>query len=336
MRYYCTYFDRGFLPRALALYDSLRRWSGPFHLWALCLDEESRATLSRLRLPGVEPLSLAELERADPALLRVKAERSRLEYYFTLSPVLPLHLLRSHPEMERLTYLDADLYFYADPEPLFAESHAASIALIPLRYAPAVRDRQRYGRYNVGWLSFRPDRNGFACLEWWRERCLEWCYARVEGDRYADQKYLDRWPERFEGVHVVRHTGANLGPWSLETFPLSVREGRVYVDEDPLLFYHFTSFLQVAPWLYNTNLASWHVRPNTLVRRRIIGPYIAALRQVAARYGGLAPSAPAADRAPGHEQGRLVRLLRKARTLSRIGCRLLQQDHLLVVRGQVL
>jgi hypothetical protein len=332
MRYFCTYFDRRFLPRALALFESLRQWCPEFRLWALCMDEASHAALRELALPGVEPISLAEFERNDPQLRRAKASRSPVEYYFTCTPSLPLYVLRQVPEVDLITYLDADLYFFADPRPLFEELGEASVGIIPHRFSRRVADHEKYGIYNVGWLSFRRDESGLACLRWWREQCLEWCYARLEEGRYADQKYLDRWPELFPNVRVLRHKGANLGPWNLANYKVTVHDGRPWVDEQPLLFYHFSSFLRVAPWLYNTNLASWHVRPQPVVRRRIIGAYIAALEALPS----LPDAGPARAADPRPAEGTAARIGRKLRAVSRILGGLVAQDHLVVLRRQVL
>jgi hypothetical protein len=330
MRYFCTYFDHRFLPRALALVESLRAWCSEFRLWALCMDDAGYDAMRRLALPEVELISLPELECGDPALLAARDNRSRLEYYFTCTPSLPLHVLRHCPEVELLTYLDADLFFFADPEPLFAQLGDGSVGIIPHRFSRRVEDRARFGIYNVGWISFRRDPDGLACLRWWRERCLEWCYARVDGDRYADQKYLDQWPSRFRNVRILEHKGANLGPWNLASNRVAERDGRVWVDDEPLLFFHFSSFLRVAPWLYNTNLSSWHVRPYTTVRRRVVGPYIAALERL--RYPATVPG-PAESRP---KEPFIARLQRKLRAAGRIIGGLVAQDHLVVLRGRVL
>ena len=85
----------------------------------------------------------------------------------------------------------------------------------------ALADQRRFGIYNVGWVSVRRRDDGIAALRWWRERCIEWCYDRVEGDRFADQRYLDRLPELFAGVHVIEHLGANLAPWNFADLPAS-------------------------------------------------------------------------------------------------------------------
>src|SRR5436309_7310877 len=92
--HYATYFDRHYLPRGLALYRSLVRHSPPFVLWVLCLDDETHRVLSLLRLPGVNLVPLAVLERADPALLQVKPQRRTYEYFWTCGPAYLVHLLQ--------------------------------------------------------------------------------------------------------------------------------------------------------------------------------------------------------------------------------------------------
>ena len=149
----------------------------------------------RLNLPNLIPIGLEEFEKDDEALRSAKENRSLVEYYFTCTPSLPLFILnRTDNKVDVVTYLDADLYFFASPEPLFVEMADASIVIIEHRYSPQLDHMRVLGIYNVGWLSFRRDPRALCCLQWWRERCLEWCHDRFENDRFADQKYLDDWP----------------------------------------------------------------------------------------------------------------------------------------------
>lgn len=277
---FCTYFDRDYLPRGLALYRSLQQHCPAFRLWVLCLDRDCLQALEQLRPPELRPVALEELEAADPKLLEAKRNRSRIEYYFTCTPALPLFVLQQHPDVDLITYLDSDLFFFADPAPLFEEMDDHSVAIIAHRFAPHLRHRERNGIYNVGWLSFRRDTRGLACLSWWRERCLEWCYDRPEPGRYADQKYLDDWPTRFPGVVVLAHNGANLAPWNVSNYEITERAGRVWVDDQPLIFFHFQGLTQIRDWLYDTNLTGYRVRPTRLVVQRIYRPYIQTLRNV--------------------------------------------------------
>jgi glycosyltransferase involved in cell wall biosynthesis len=273
MRYYCTYFDHNYLPRGLALYDSMRRHAGDFELWVLCLSDECEQTLQKLKLPGVKTISMCEFEDGDAALLAAKQNRSQIEYFFTCTPSLPLFLFKKNPAMDAVTYLDGDLYFFGDVEEIHAEIGEASIAITPHRFPPALRDSERYGVYNVGWITFRRDANAFACLEWWRERCIEWCYDREENGRFADQKYLDCWPAKFNGVKVIEHPGINLAPWNLGGHQLDWEDGRVLVDGRPLLVFHFHGLKQLTRRVFDPHLGRYHVRPGVVLKRRVYRPY---------------------------------------------------------------
>lgn len=277
MYHFCTYFDYGYLRRALALYRSLRRHCRSFQLFVLCMDEACYEALAALALPEVVLIPLAQLEHGDEALLRAKGNRSRIEYYFTCTPSLPRYILAHWPEVELVTYLDADLYFFADPRPLFDAIGDGTVAVVPHRFTPRLRRLERLGRYNVGWVSFRRGTAGQACLEWWRERCLEWCYDRYEPTRFADQKYLDEWPARFASVVELPHKGANLAPWNLANYRISARGEAVHVDEEPLYFYHFHAFRQPEPERYDHRLHLYKTRPTAEALRLIYVPYIHAL-----------------------------------------------------------
>lgn len=219
------------------MYRSLERCEDDFLLRAVCMDEESRALLARLALPRLEIVDMGEIERADPALAAVRPTRSAREYCWTATPAACRFLLDRDPEIEVITYLDADLHFSSSPAPLFAELAGDSIMIIPHR-TPDDGTRVT-GIYNVGWVSFRNDDAGRGAAGWWRQRCLEWCFDRIEPDRFGDQKYLDDWPERFEAVRVCANDAAGLAPWNEERYTLSADgTGLVHVDGVPLIFYH--------------------------------------------------------------------------------------------------
>ncbi len=276
MRYFCTYFDRHYLTRGLTLYRSLQKHAGDFVLWVLCLDDVSYDALTRLDLPNLRPISLPQLEKADPGLLEIKQTRSRIEYYFTCSPVLPLYILNSSPDVDLITYLDADLFFYADPQPLYDELGDESILIIEHRFPARLRYLESRGVFNVGLLAFRNDPSGRQCLDWWRERCLEWCYDRLEDGRFADQKYLNDWPTRFSHVVVLQHKGANLAPWNWSNYHLQVRGEQAMVDGQPLIFYHFHGLKCINDRLYEPGLLGYGRMPSS-VRRWLYGPYMRVL-----------------------------------------------------------
>lgn len=277
MYYFCTYCDRHYLPRFLALYRSLKNQCFSFRLWALSMDNEFYDAVSRMDLPEVSPISLEDFEKGDDELKKAKQNRTKIEYYFTCSPSLPLFILKNNAQVDIITYLDSDIYFFSDPAPIYDEIADNSIAIIAHRFPPGFRNMEEFGIYNVGWLSFRRDEKGFACLRWWRARCLEWCHDRRENGRFADQKYLDNWPDIFKGVIVLGHKGANLAPWNLANYKLQVKEGSVWVDEQPLIFFHFRGFSQVNRMTYDPGFAVYRTKLSLLLRYHVYKPYILTL-----------------------------------------------------------
>lgn len=316
MYHFCTYFDRNYLSRGLALYQSLEAQCPSFRLYVLCMDQECRRILTQLKLPRMQLIALEELERGDAALAAAKANRSPVEYYFTCSPSLPLYILEKFPAVDLVTYLDADLYFFSSPAVLLEAMADASISLIPHRFPPALRHMERSGVYNVGWMSFRRDASGLACLRWWRERCIEWCYDRFEDGRYADQKYLDRWPELFEGVTVLAQKGANLAPWNISNYAVRLEGEDIRVDGEPLIFYHFHGLKRTRSWLYRHGLDGYLVTPTKAILTGLYSPYVLELAEIEHRVAPLRGASGVPENIRFRRPMSAVRIVRKViRTL---------------------
>lgn len=312
---FCTYFDHRYLPRAIALYRSLKLHAGPFRLWVLCLSEECARVLSDLDLPDVYWSSLQELEDNDPQLLAAKPSRTAVEYYFTCTPCWTHYLMSKHAEIEMLTYLDSDLWFLSDPSAIFRELSGKSVGIVPHRFtARSSRSHGKYGKYNVGWVTFKRDENGLACLRWWRAQCLAWCFDRLEDGKYADQRYLDAFETLVSGVHSITNVGANLAPWNVADYAIGVQGATVTVDGHPLIFYHFQGLRPVGLGFYNSNLTAYGARLTGELRRRVYEPYLLALSSAESdlqNYSALAraPLARSSSRWLGKWRAKADRLL---------------------------
>lgn len=219
MEHYVTLFDSLFLPQGLALHASMQRHAGTYTLWVLCMDEEVHDTLRRLALPNVHAVALADVET--PELLRVKSGRTRGEYCWTLTPFTPKLVFDREPTARRATYLDADVWFRRPPAPIFSalERSGKAVLITEHAYAPEFEQSETSGRFCVQFVTFERER-GESVRRWWADRCVEWCFARVEHGKFGDQMYLDCWPERFAAeVHVLERPEMVQGPWNTARFP---------------------------------------------------------------------------------------------------------------------
>jgi hypothetical protein len=232
---FVTLFDSHYLPLGLCLYRSLEEQREPFHLWIVAMDDACADALHRI---GLDHATVVKLEDVETAPLRaIKASRSVGEYCWTLTPFVPGYVLDRMPEARRVTYLDADLFFFGPPSLLIEELVASrkDVLITEHAFAPEYAENIRFGRFCVQFVTFRNTAGGRRVLGWWQERCLEWCYAREEDGKFGDQKYLDRWPTLFSSeVHVLSRADRTLAPWNVH------HQSREAAPVSPV-FYHFHS-----------------------------------------------------------------------------------------------
>jgi hypothetical protein len=223
------------------MYHSLEETGENFKLYAVCFDDMAYQILVKLNLGKLIPIPLASFE--SPQLLAIKSERTVAEYCWTCTSHV-IHYVLDTYRLPEVTYLDADLCFYAKPSILLDEFNqsGASALITEHRYTPCYDQSGTSGIYCVQFMTFKADTRGMKILQWWQERCLEWCYARFEDGKFGDQKYLDDWPRQFEGVHVLKSLGGGVAPWNVQQYSLSKRLDQLYIDESPLVFYHFHAY----------------------------------------------------------------------------------------------
>lgn len=225
------------------MYESLRRFSKLFHLYIVAFDDLCYSILKSIDLKSTTIISLNEFE--DEVLLNVKPNRTKGEYCWTCTPSVIKYVIENY-NLELCTYLDADLYFYDDPEVLIKEIEDGSVLITEHRYTPKYDYlKHLFGIYCVQFITFKNDSKGMSVLNWWRNACIDWCYAKHEGNRFGDQKYLDDWLTRFEGVKVLQHLGGGIAPWNVQQYEVFIKEDKIYGIEKAtgkkfeVIFYHF-------------------------------------------------------------------------------------------------
>lgn len=236
MRHYCTLFSSGqYLTQGLVLYESLRKHSSEdFTLYVLPMDDACHDTLIQMALPGMLVIDPVIFESA-MKMKKVKANRTFQEYCWTCASNFACFLMeRTTRTIPEITYLDADMMFFSDPEVIFTEIGERSISIIPHRFIPEKKYLEVNGKFNVSWVTFHNTPIGRECLNRWAEQCRERCSEKVG---CGDQPYLNEWPECYGAeCHVIENIGAGLAPWNVGNY--RVTEGPL-VNGKPVTFYHF-------------------------------------------------------------------------------------------------
>jgi hypothetical protein len=278
-RTYCTYFDRHYLARGVAMIRSLL-WHDPGAVvHVLALDDDCARGLRTL-CPGTKVIGMADLQAYEPRLRGLRDERSNWAYYATQKPVLALFLLDGEARPDSILFIDADTWFFSNPAAIFAEIGDASIGLSPHRFPAESQSLLRYGAFNAGCIYWRRDSQSRICLAQWRDDCLTCCDEQARSDgRFMNQGYLTRWPERYPGVHIIGHPGVNLAPWNIDSHVLKRAKGGLRIDGRELIFYHYSGLVRDPEGGWCSIYPHKH-RKFDLVRDAIYRPYLSAVEAV--------------------------------------------------------
>ena len=207
---FCTLFNKHYLIRGITMFESLKTSQCIFHLYIFAFDLETYEILSKINDKYFTVISLAEFE--SDKLKNIKSSRTSQEYCWTCTPSVIYYVL-SHFDLDHCIYLDADLYFFNSPKYLTDEMpQDRSVMITEHRYTKEYDQTSTSGKYCVQFIYFKNNLDGLYVLNWWKERCIEWCFNRVEDGKFGDQKYLDNWTSQFKGVHELNHLGGGIAP----------------------------------------------------------------------------------------------------------------------------
>jgi hypothetical protein len=182
------------------------------------MDSDTEELLTSMQLSNLRVVPLRNVENEQ--LLSVKRGRTEGEYCWTLAPFSVSAVFNLDSAVRRVTYLDSDVYFFNDPRILLRELvHAGKDVLITEHaYDPVYDQSASCGRFCVQFVTFNNSLEGLRVLKWWQDRCLEWCFNRIEDGKFGDQKYLDSWPELFTNeVHILQSRDETLAPWNVKS-----------------------------------------------------------------------------------------------------------------------
>ena len=225
---FVTYFDKNYLPRGLCLYNSLVKQKIDFVLWIVCTDEVTYKFFEKNNLQNIKLVKLEDIENNE--LLNVKKKRNKTAYFWTITAFCIDYILNKFISEDRVTYLDADIYFFKDPTCIFDEFEESNkdVLITKHSYAPELDLSKVSGHFCVQFIIFKKG-NGQVVLEDWKKSCLNWCSTNIEDGKFGDQMYLNDWPLKFKSyIHILGKESFAMGPWNALRYPFS-----------DAIFYHF-------------------------------------------------------------------------------------------------
>jgi hypothetical protein len=234
---FVTNCTRDYLPKFIIMKNSLLSVKPDANIWMCCIDDNmiGNAILEPF-LNDVNLIRLKDIESEYPELLEIKVGRTISEYCWTLKPFILQYVQKLN--RNNVTWIDSDLKFYRDPTEYITDFDGDVLLhkhdfCEDLKYLEAGN-----GTYNAGFLSFKNTPKGRHVLDWWRIKCLNWCFRYEENGKMSDQMYLNHF-HLISDVYVESTVGFGISPWNIEKYDITINDNIYYANGEKLIFYHF-------------------------------------------------------------------------------------------------
>lgn len=284
MSIYCTLFNSAYLSRGIAMLRSLHEHSPALKVAVVAMDDDTHAALKELSLPNVDLYSISSIETN--RLKRVREERTLGEYCWTLTPFIMRYVQERYNKP--VIYLDADLFFFSDLSVIERESVGSNLVITEHRFTPKYNQADKVGRFCVQYVYVANNDIGRSALERWSAQCLEWCYDKIEPERFGDQKYLDEWPKLYTGCKVSDNLGVGLAPWNIQQYTYKKNKLiHLPTRKDVIpVFYHFHALKKLASGKWDAG----QYQLTAIVIEKIYRPYISKLVEIEQELGFSMPA----------------------------------------------
>ncbi len=240
---FTTVVSSHYLYKFLVMYKSLKHHCSDFTLFIMCVEDEVYKILEDMKLLDVILLKPKNIEIKE--LKSAKMNRIYLEYCWLLKSVTLNYVMENFKDADFYAHLDADLCFFGDPQAIFNEKKDTSLFLVDHNNsAKFLHTYESSGRFNTGFVGCKNDTTARRAIKWWQERCFESCSSSpdIEKGIFGDQRYVEKWQTLFGNTHIIQNKGVNVAVWNIENYKVSLVDKDVFVDDNKLIFYHFSGF----------------------------------------------------------------------------------------------
>jgi hypothetical protein len=255
---YCTILSSNYLPKALALAESLRRHHDGAELHILFTDIPRDEDLPVL--DGVRCLSTDFLGLDGRTLNNLVMGYDLVEFATAVKPVLLQRLLE---RTEQVFYLDPDTYVTS---PMVELSDALTgseggILLTPHFLHPADSEWSKgeghlltVGVFNLGFCGV--DTRAREFLGWWWGHLSDECLYDPLSGLFVDQKWMDIGATLWRAA-ALRHSGYNVGVGNLPERPLAQDDAGFYnsANGERTRLFHFHAFDAHQPEILSVRFA---------------------------------------------------------------------------------
>ena len=248
----CSVIAKNYLAHARVLSESFLKHNSNSKLYVLLADK-----IDGYFNPSEEQFQIVTLDDLEKEILDLLTPQFLFSHnvyeYSTAVKALFLEYLLNKVDIRKLVFLDPDILVTDSFRDIDKLLNQYSIILTP-HFTEPIKDELANqlnqtevnvllnGVYNLGFLAIAKTDTTVSFLDWWKKHLHRCCFMDPENGIFVDQKFMDLVPGMFDNVYVLRYPGYNVANWNVLDRCLIFKGNHYYVNNKPLVFFHFSNF----------------------------------------------------------------------------------------------
>jgi len=234
-----------YLAQAKTLFDTLQK-SNPSWKFILGLVDKNVNNVD-LSFMGCEIIEVEQIP-IDGFDNMVKSY-SIVEFVTAVKPFYFTYLFENRNDVDKIIYFDPDIVVLGPLTDLENKLDEYDIILTP-HFTTPIKDSLQLtekhifstGVFNLGFLAVKRSANTSAMLKWWEDKLRTQCILDLTRGYFVDQLWMNLAPAYFDKVLIDKYPGYNMAHWNLHERTLTETPEGYFVNNVPLIFFHFSHY----------------------------------------------------------------------------------------------
>lgn len=241
----CTISSNNYIPYGLTCILSAKEHNPNADYYYLIADEFKKELYSNDNRKGIKFISLDEIGIEKLEILNLSFKYNIVEFNTSVKPIFYEYLFKLG--YDSVIYLDPDTECYDSFDTFLSRNRNYSIIVTPHKTTSVesdfIKDKVflNNGIYNLGFVAMNKSDSTSKFLKWWSIKLKNNCFIDYADGLATDQIWVELASTIFDGFYVDKDCGLNVAFWNIHERLLTSIGGRYYVNDTPLIFFHFSS-----------------------------------------------------------------------------------------------
>ncbi|MCU0468670.1 MAG: glycosyl transferase [Arcicella sp.] len=275
-----------YLAQAQTLGQSLQRTNPDVEFVIGLVDRLDKVTLDSDKIP---PFQLLEIDKINIVHLEEMCDNYDItELNTAVKPFYFDYFFKNRLDINKVIYFDPDIIVFDSLQPLTDNLEKYHIVLTPHITSPINDkfdtreiDHLNTGLYNLGFVAVSRHPKSYEMINWWMERLAKDCRIDLCNGLFVDQHWMIFVPIFYKDIVLVdKYPGYNVAYWNLHERKVTEQNGKYFINELPLIFFHFSGYGLNNP----TEVSKYQNRSNFDNRPDIVPLFQYYAQQLVANY----------------------------------------------------